>query len=213
MMDKRYFRLINRAPSLGDEINWDALGDHYSPFETFRTIFQADNVKKESYFDRMTHFDFKTLLPALLQVEDRMSMAHGLESRVPFVDHRVVEFAATMPSNVKFKNGEMKHILKQSLGGVLPPRSSDGRTRWGSRCHCRNGSAWSLVSSSTTPYAQPSARQRDLIITMWWWTTSIARRSLAAPSGAYSAWSSGSRNFTTRKRGSRADGMRGCART
>ncbi len=41
-----------------------------------------------SYFDRMTHFDFKTLLPALLQVEDRVSMAHGLESRTPFVDHR-----------------------------------------------------------------------------------------------------------------------------
>ena len=36
----------------------------------------------------MTHFDFKTLLPALLQVEDRVSMAHGLESRVPFLDHR-----------------------------------------------------------------------------------------------------------------------------
>ena len=34
----------------------------------------------------MTHFDFKTLLPALLHVEDRVSMAHGLESRVPFLD-------------------------------------------------------------------------------------------------------------------------------
>ncbi len=37
----------------------------------------------------MTHFDFKTLLPALLQVEDRVSMAHGLESRVPLLDHRM----------------------------------------------------------------------------------------------------------------------------
>ena len=43
----------------------------------------------------MTHFDFKTLLPALLQVEDRVSMAHGLESRVPFLDHPLVDFAAT----------------------------------------------------------------------------------------------------------------------
>jgi len=49
----------------------------------------------------MTHFDFKTLLPALLQVEDRMSMAHGLESRVPFLDHSIVEFAATVPPSIK----------------------------------------------------------------------------------------------------------------
>ena len=49
-----------------------------------------------------------------------MSMAHGLESRVPFVDHEVVEFAATMPSNVKFKNGTMKYILKQTMQDVLP---------------------------------------------------------------------------------------------
>jgi asparagine synthase (glutamine-hydrolysing) len=119
-LDARYFRLINRAHDLGDEIRWDRLGD-YSPFETFRGIFHGDNVGKESYFDSMTHFDFKTLLPALLQVEDRMSMAHGLESRVPFLDHPTVELAATMPSDVKFKHGTMKHVLKQAFGSVLPP--------------------------------------------------------------------------------------------
>src|SRR5207253_2181668 len=42
-IDRRYFRLINRAPSLGDEIRWDVLGD-YDIFETFRSIFRADNV-------------------------------------------------------------------------------------------------------------------------------------------------------------------------
>jgi asparagine synthase (glutamine-hydrolysing) len=119
-MDKRYFRLINRANLMHDEVNWELLRD-YSPFETFRSIFQGSNVQKESYFDRMTHFDFKTLLPALLQVEDRVSMAHGLESRVPFLDHPIVELAATMPSNVKFKNGTMKHALRQAMSNVLPP--------------------------------------------------------------------------------------------
>ena len=118
-MDRRYFRLINRAPHLGDEIAWEALGD-YSPFETFQGIFHGDNVRKESYFDLMTHFDFKTLLPALLQVEDRVSMAHGLESRVPLLDHPLVEFAATIPSDVKFKDGTMKHVFKNALGPVLP---------------------------------------------------------------------------------------------
>ena len=118
-IDRRYFRLINRAPSLGDEIRWDALGN-YDIFETFRSIFRADNVGKESYFDSMTHFDFKTLLPALLQVEDRVSMAHGIESRVPFLDHPIVEFAATAPSNIKFKDGRMKHLLRNAMEYTLP---------------------------------------------------------------------------------------------
>jgi asparagine synthase (glutamine-hydrolysing) len=68
----------------------------------------------------MTHFDFKTLLPALLHVEDRMSMAHGLESRVPLLDHPLVELAATMPADVKFKDGTMKHVLRSAMRAVLP---------------------------------------------------------------------------------------------
>src|SRR3954466_8420453 len=118
-LDARYFRLINRAPDLGDEVDWSQLGG-YSPFETFKQIFDGDNVKKESYFDSMTHFDFKTLLPALLQVEDRVSMAHGLESRVPLLDRPLVELAATIPADIKFTNGSMKHVLRQALGPDLP---------------------------------------------------------------------------------------------
>lgn len=119
-LDRRYFRLVSRTPREAPEIRWALLGD-YSPFETFQSIFRAKNVGKESYFDSMTHFDFKTLLPALLQVEDRVSMAHGLEARVPILDHPLVELAATIPSNIKFENGTMKRVLKQAAGGVLPP--------------------------------------------------------------------------------------------
>jgi asparagine synthase (glutamine-hydrolysing) len=118
-MDRRYFRLINRASTMQDEVNWELLRG-YSPFETFCSIFNCNNVRKESYFDLMTHFDFKTLLPALLHVEDRVSMAHGLESRVPFLDHPLVEFAATIPSDIKFKDGTMKQVLKRAMGSILP---------------------------------------------------------------------------------------------
>lgn len=118
-MDRRYFRLVNRAPSLDSEINWPAL-EPYSAREVFTNIFNGDNVRKESYFDLMTHFDFKTLLPALLQVEDRMSMAHGLESRVPLLDHPIVELAATIPADIKFKDGRMKHILREVVKPFLP---------------------------------------------------------------------------------------------
>jgi asparagine synthase (glutamine-hydrolysing) len=118
-LDRRYFQLIDRSGHLDREIRWDDLGES-DPFETFRSIFHAGNVGKESYFDSMTHFDFKTLLPALLQVEDRVSMAHGLESRVPLLDHPLVEFVATIPSSVKFKNGTLKHLLRQVSTPLLP---------------------------------------------------------------------------------------------
>ncbi|HEX9364519.1 MAG TPA: asparagine synthase (glutamine-hydrolyzing) [Candidatus Dormibacteraeota bacterium] len=129
-LDRRYFRLINRAPSLGDEINWSALGQ-YDPYETFRGIFHGANVGHESYFDSMTHFDFKTLLPALLQVEDRVSMAHGLESRVPFLDHRIVELAATIPADIKFENGNMKHVLRTAMKSKLPERIFNRQDKMG----------------------------------------------------------------------------------
>lgn len=118
-MDARYFRLVNRAPDMRDEVRWAELGD-YQPYESFSDVFNRKNVGKESYFDKMTHFDFKTLLPALLQVEDRMSMAHGLESRVPFLDHPLVEFAATIPADKKFKDGTLKRMLLSTFNGVLP---------------------------------------------------------------------------------------------
>lgn len=121
-MDRRYFRLVARTPDIGDprsEIRWGKLGVIDS-FDKFSAIFNMDNVSRGSYFDRMTHFDLKTLLPALLHVEDRVSMAHGLESRVPFLDHKVVEFAATIPADVKFQGGKMKQVLKSAMQSLLP---------------------------------------------------------------------------------------------
>ena len=79
----------------------------------------------------MTHFDFKTLLPALLQVEDRVSMAHGLESRVPLLDHPLIELAASIPADIKFKDGRLKHIFKQTFGKVLPRPILDRKDKMG----------------------------------------------------------------------------------
>jgi asparagine synthase (glutamine-hydrolysing) len=129
-MDQRYFRLVSRSDEHRREIRWDLLGD-YSPFETFASIFNADNLAGESYFDRMTHFDFKTLLPALLQVEDRMSMAHGLESRLPFLDHPIVELAATIPADIKFEGGRLKRVLRAAFEGMLPSKISDRTDKMG----------------------------------------------------------------------------------
>jgi asparagine synthase (glutamine-hydrolysing) len=130
-LDERYFRLVDRSTDMADEIDWHSL-DKGRIFESFCAIFNNhDNVQKEAYFDKMTHFDFKCLLPALLQVEDRMSMAHGLESRVPFLDHPLIEFLATVPADVKFEGGRMKHLLKRAYGGVLPQAILDRRDKMG----------------------------------------------------------------------------------
>jgi asparagine synthase (glutamine-hydrolysing) len=79
----------------------------------------------------MTHFDFKTLLPALLHVEDRMSMAHGVESRVPFLDHALVELVATIPANIKFKDGNLKRLLRTTFRSHIPTTISERQDKKG----------------------------------------------------------------------------------
>ncbi|GAA0600905.1 asparagine synthase (glutamine-hydrolyzing) [Caenispirillum bisanense] len=130
-LDERYFRLIDRSVDMQDEVDWSAL-DRRKVAEDFKAIFNnKSNVRKEAYFDSMTHFDFKCLLPALLHVEDRMSMAHGLESRVPLLDHPLVEFAATVPADVKFEGGHLKRLLKTAFADVLPHDIAHRRDKMG----------------------------------------------------------------------------------
>lgn len=70
---------------------------------------------------RMLHFDINTwLVDDLLIKADRMSMATSIELRVPFLDHRLVEYAAKIPSRYKLKGTTPKYILKQLLKGRLP---------------------------------------------------------------------------------------------
>ncbi|MFN7178307.1 asparagine synthase (glutamine-hydrolyzing) [Hyphomonas sp.] len=168
-LDARYFRLINRSVDMKEEIEW---GDFPSAdvFEAFRCAFHGRNVGKEAYFDKMTHFDFKHLLPALLHVEDRMSMAHGLESRVPFLDHPLVEFAATAPADVKFSGGRSKQMLKEAFRTVLPAEISGRRDKMGFpvplagwfRSDLRElvGDLFGSAGAGDLPYLKPKAVRR-----------------------------------------------------
>jgi asparagine synthase (glutamine-hydrolysing) len=70
---------------------------------------------------RMLYADQKTYLVELLMKQDQMSMAASLESRVPFLDHTFVEFAATIPDHLKIRgDGEQKYILKKAVEDLLP---------------------------------------------------------------------------------------------
>jgi len=75
-----------------------------------------DRVKHLPIQNQMQYVDIKTwLLDDLLTKADRMSMAASLELRVPFLDHRFVEFAGRLPEKYRLKNGEPKYLLKKLL--------------------------------------------------------------------------------------------------
>jgi asparagine synthase (glutamine-hydrolysing) len=73
-----------------------------------------------SLLDRLLYADLKTYLVELLMKQDQMSMATSIESRVPFLDHRLVEFAATLPDEMKLSGWTTKRVLRAAMKGVLP---------------------------------------------------------------------------------------------
>jgi asparagine synthase (glutamine-hydrolysing) len=71
--------------------------------------------------DRLAYVDLKSFLCCnVLEYGDRMSMAHALELRAPFTDHKLVEFALQMPFSLKFRHGQQKWVLKRAMKPILP---------------------------------------------------------------------------------------------
>ena len=75
-----------------------------------------------SFIDKLIYFQMKTYLVALLMKQDKMSMAASIETRVPFLDHHLVEFACQIPHKYKIRMNHGKYILKRSCEGLLPKR-------------------------------------------------------------------------------------------
>lgn len=129
--DGRYFRLIDRSNGVQGLINDDILPDRrtYDPFEAYRDLFHAPDCR--ALINKMTRFDIKTLLPALLHVEDRTSMAVSLESRVPLLDHRIAELVASMPPMIKYHGGRSKHIFRQVVRHLVPSEVYERQDKMG----------------------------------------------------------------------------------
>ncbi|MDG2408486.1 MAG: asparagine synthase (glutamine-hydrolyzing) [Pirellulales bacterium] len=70
--------------------------------------------------DKLLYVDQKTYLVELLMKQDRMSMAASIESRVPFLDHEMVEFATRVPSNLKLNGRRVKYLVKQAMQKLVP---------------------------------------------------------------------------------------------
>jgi asparagine synthase (glutamine-hydrolysing) len=97
--------LVNHGPRVRDLFDRDLPSSHPS-----------------KYLNRYLAFDQRYYLPDdILQKVDRMSMAHSLEVRPPFLDHRIVEFAASLPESMKITGARQKVILKQLMRNKLPP--------------------------------------------------------------------------------------------
>jgi asparagine synthase (glutamine-hydrolysing) len=72
--------------------------------------------------NRVLYVMQKTYLVGLLVTQDKMNMAASIENRVPLLDYRIVEFAATIPESYKIRDGEKKHLLKRAVKDLLPER-------------------------------------------------------------------------------------------
>lgn len=73
-----------------------------------------------SFLDRLLYADIKTYLHELLMKQDQMSMATSVESRVPFLDHKLVEFTSGLPERLKLRGWTTKYVLRESMKGLLP---------------------------------------------------------------------------------------------
>jgi asparagine synthase (glutamine-hydrolysing) len=93
--------------------SWDALAPIHKRFQ--------EGAWEHSHLNWMSYLDLNLRLPELLLMRvDKMTMGASLEGRVPFLDHRFVELALSIPSALKVKDGVLKYMLKKAVRGVIP---------------------------------------------------------------------------------------------
>jgi asparagine synthase (glutamine-hydrolysing) len=142
---KRFVRSASLPPDLAyygylSKLNSNLKGSFFSESDEFEKCsrscrdlvlghFNSSQVSDgPDSLNRAFYCDIKTYLPEdILAVTDRMSMYHALEVRVPFLDHKLVEFCATIPPEMKIKWSRKKYLLKKAVKGLLPREVIDHR--------------------------------------------------------------------------------------
>lgn len=125
------------------------IGQH-STFDTFRSVFDGFSGpldRRDNYVNGSLYFELKTFLHSLLLVEDKLSMAHSLETRVPFLDDDLVDFAVRLPPSHKLRNldafqgvdenvigkrqryeletSDGKQVLRRAMARIIPPEVTE----------------------------------------------------------------------------------------
>lgn len=110
------------SPTLLNELCTDGsrLADRQDTADMCRRMFDHA-PRQRDFLSKMTYMDFKTFLTTLLMKQDKMSMAASIESRVPFLDHELVEYAYRLATERKLRGGVSKSILKDVAAEFLPP--------------------------------------------------------------------------------------------
>lgn len=116
-MDFRNSMLI---PELADELNIKDFSQnlYYNSLEKTPLIGNENETNK--HWREMTYLNINWFMQTLLDRKDRCSMYSGLEVRVPYADHRLIEFIYNCPADYKFRNGVNKSILRDAAKGLLP---------------------------------------------------------------------------------------------
>jgi asparagine synthetase B (glutamine-hydrolysing) len=155
------------------------------PFAGFRLAYHSCSSKDP--LDRALYVDVKTYLADDIMTKvDRMSMAVSLEAREPLLDHKLLEFAASVPTCLKLKNGRSKYLLRRLLerripSSIVPSTASKRRPapgcavhwrRWSTRCS-PTGACARAASSTTAPSPDCGT------------STALAGRTTATGSGAW----------------------------
>ena len=110
-------RAMQRDLLTNESLDRISHGNH-DPYAVVSQLLQQTDA--DSLLNRLLYADTKTYLHELLMKQDQMSMAASIESRVPFLDHKLVEFSAKLPERLKLRGATTKYILRESMKGLLP---------------------------------------------------------------------------------------------
>ena len=121
--EDRYFRYMTKfQEEQKKSLYSDSLRQETTSFNSgnvFSHYYEEANV--DDFLNRYLYLDLKTSLPdEMLTKVDRMTMAHGLEARVPFLDHLLIEYVLPLSSKLKLKGKTPKYILRKAMKGILP---------------------------------------------------------------------------------------------
>lgn len=127
----RYNTLVMRTKEYKDILHPDLQNTFsHNPEGQMRNLFINAQHSSDS-FDNVLFFDMKAMLPPLLHMEDRMSMAHSIETRVPFLDRRLVEYSLSVPTSIKLHKGILKYLVRGGLKKLLPVKTLQRKKKIG----------------------------------------------------------------------------------